>query len=118
MRGLFTNKSISIEAGQALSGMADKPHTLRVIRGRVWITVEGVSHDYWLHGGDMLAVVPGRLTVVEADASGGPADIRVEPQQPMLLQLGTQLHRMVRRLAQEKKPNAALARCAAAECKQ
>jgi len=67
MRGLFTNKTLAIRAGEAVSGVASRPQTLRIQRGRVWITVEGIQHDYFLHAGDTFTAVPGRLTVVEAD---------------------------------------------------
>lgn len=67
MRGLFTNRILSIPAGQAVSGTDAHADTLRVRHGRVWITVEGISHDYFLHAGDTFTTVPGRLTVLEAD---------------------------------------------------
>jgi hypothetical protein len=67
MRGLFTNGSLTIGAGQAVSGIARKPQTLRVVSGRVWLTLEGIPHDYWLHTGDTFEVTPGRLVVIEAD---------------------------------------------------
>lgn len=67
MRGLFTNGSLTICAGQAASGIARKPQMLRVVSGRVWLTVEGVPHDYWLDAGDTFEVMPGRLVVIEAD---------------------------------------------------
>ncbi|HYD63042.1 MAG TPA: DUF2917 domain-containing protein [Noviherbaspirillum sp.] len=67
MRGLFTNKTLTILAGQAVSGTASRAETLRIQRGRVWITVEGINHDYFLHAGDTFTAVPGRLTVLEAD---------------------------------------------------
>lgn len=67
MRGLFTSKTLSIDPGHAVSGVADRAQTLRILRGRVWITVEGIHHDYFLHAGDTFTAVPGRLTVVEAD---------------------------------------------------
>lgn len=67
MRGLFTNGTLTILSGQAVSGTADRAETLRIQRGRVWITVEGIKHDYFLHAGDTFTAVPGRLTVLEAD---------------------------------------------------
>ncbi|HEY0847653.1 MAG TPA: DUF2917 domain-containing protein [Noviherbaspirillum sp.] len=71
MRDLFTNNTLSVPAGQAVSGVARSVHTLRVLRGRVWITVEGISHDYFLHAGDTFTAVPGRLIVLEADQDAG-----------------------------------------------
>lgn len=67
MRGLFTNRTLTIPSGQAVSGTADRAQTLRIQRGRVWVTVEGINHDYFLYAGDTFTAVPGRLTVIEAD---------------------------------------------------
>lgn len=67
MRGLFTSQTLTIQPGQAVSGIANRAQTLHITRGRVWITVEGVAHDYILHAGDTFTTIPGRLTVVEAD---------------------------------------------------
>jgi Protein of unknown function (DUF2917) len=66
MRGLFTNKALTIEPGQAVSGIAQRPQTFRIVDGDVWITVEGVKHDYWLSAGDTFTAAPGKLVVVEA----------------------------------------------------
>lgn len=67
MRGLFTNSLTAMPAGQVLSGIAGRAQALRVQHGRVWITVEGIPHDYFLRAGDSFTAVPGRLTVVEAE---------------------------------------------------
>lgn len=85
MRGLFTNKTLTIAAGQAVSGTASRAETLRIQRGRVWITVEGINHDYFLHAGDTFTAVPGRLTVVEADQE---ASIEVRRTNPGLFLKG------------------------------
>lgn len=74
MRGLFTTPSVTISAGQAVAGVASRTEMLRVRTGRVWITVEGIPHDYWLFAGDSFRVVPGRKIVIEADQ----ADSRVD----------------------------------------
>ncbi len=74
MRSLFTKQSLTIQPGQVVSGIAGQVRTLRVLQGRVWITVEGISHDYWLAAGDTFTTIPGRLTVIEADR----AESRIE----------------------------------------
>lgn len=71
MRGLFTNNTMSLACGQAVSGIASRAQTLRILRGRVWITVEGIAHDYFLHAGDTFTAIPGRLVVLEADRDAG-----------------------------------------------
>lgn len=69
MRELFTNGSLTIAAGQAVSGMVRQAQTLRIASGQVWITQDGVPGDHWLSAGDTFAVAPGRLLVVEAHGS-------------------------------------------------
>ncbi|HYD97473.1 MAG TPA: DUF2917 domain-containing protein [Noviherbaspirillum sp.] len=79
MRGLFTSKTHTILSGQALSGIAERAHTLKVQRGRIWVTVEGIRHDYFLHAGDAFTAIPGKLTVVEADQEAVVALCRPAP---------------------------------------
>jgi hypothetical protein len=81
MRGLFTNKLHTVQPGQAISGIAMRPHMLRIQRGRVWLTVEGISHDYFLSAGDTFTAIPGRLVVMEADR-----EAQVDSRQPSALQ--------------------------------
>lgn len=75
MRNLFTKQSLTVGPGQVVSGVAGRVQTLRVLQGRVWITVEGIAHDYWLSAGDTFTAIPGRLTVVEADRAGSRIDL-------------------------------------------
>lgn len=76
MRGLFTNQLLDIEPGQAFSGIANRAQTLRVVRGNIWLTVEGIKHDYWLSAGDTFTSIPGRLIVIEADGVTSSVDMR------------------------------------------
>jgi hypothetical protein len=95
MRGLFTNQPFSMHPGEAISGIAKRNETLRIASGRVWITVEGISHDYFLHAGDMFTAIPGRLTVLEADQ-----DARIEPLRPAALTTWDGLRRLAANIAQ------------------
>jgi hypothetical protein len=36
----------------------DRPHTLKVCRGTVWLTIEGESEDWWLREGETLELAP------------------------------------------------------------
>lgn len=100
MRGLFTNQSLVIPAGQAVSGIAGRTQTLHVVHGHVWITVEGMPHDYWLSAGDTFDVTPGRLIVVEADPAGGHAAATIEHKQSAIGMLAAQLRRIAQRTMQ------------------
>jgi hypothetical protein len=106
MRGLFTNTSLNIQAGQAVSGIAANPHTLRINSGRVWITVEGIRQDYWLRAGDTFSVVPGRLIVIEADKIASRVDITPNRQQSSpLAKLTAQMNGMLGGLVRNKTVN-------------
>ncbi|MDR5747944.1 DUF2917 domain-containing protein [Caballeronia sp. LZ029] len=36
----------------------DRPQTLRVTRGQVWLTIEGAADDYWLDAGVSVELKP------------------------------------------------------------
>ena len=67
MRKQFTNSSLCIGAGTTVSGTSNQTEMLIVTSGKVWITVEGSSDDYWLQVGESISVEAGRLIVIEAD---------------------------------------------------
>lgn len=87
MRGLFANQSLTIHAGEAASGIASRTETLRVRSGRVWITVEGIPHDYWLFAGDSFTAAPGRRVVLEADQGESRIDVVPTTQWSTMLKL-------------------------------
>lgn len=35
-----------------------RPQTLRVLRGQIWMTVEGEADDHWLNAGDAIELKP------------------------------------------------------------
>ena len=96
MRSLFTNDTLTLPAGQAVSGTAHRARTMRILRGRVWITVEGVPHDYFLHAGDIFTAIPGRLIVVEADRDAG-IDMACLATKPALQRLESWIARLADR---------------------
>ncbi|MFM0321868.1 DUF2917 domain-containing protein [Caballeronia glebae] len=36
----------------------DRPQTLRVTRGQIWLTIEGAADDYWLDAGASVELKP------------------------------------------------------------
>ncbi|MDR5761492.1 DUF2917 domain-containing protein [Caballeronia sp. LZ035] len=36
----------------------DRPQTLRVTRGQIWLTIEGQTDDHWLGAGDSVELPP------------------------------------------------------------
>ncbi len=105
MRGLFTNNSLNLQAGQAVSGIAANPQTLRINSGRVWITVEGVRQDYWLRAGDTFTVVPGRLIVIEADKIASRLDLTPNRQQSSLHKFAAQVNGLLKSLIRNQPVN-------------
>ncbi len=97
MRKLFTDRALSIARGQAVSGVTERMETLEIVSGSVWITVEGMSHDYWLSAGDKFDATPGRLIVIEADKTASYLKMQVPSTQHALRRLVAWLHDMVQR---------------------
>ena len=79
MRILFTNSTLDIKSGVTVSGISNRRETLNVVRGRVWVTIEGSPDDYWLGAGDTFIVEPGKLVVVEAYR--GDSQVLLSPEQ-------------------------------------
>lgn len=75
MNDLFAKNSHVISHGQLLTGVARQAKTVHVSSGLAWITVEGMPDDYWLHAGDYLSILPGRLVVIEAEKGASRIDI-------------------------------------------
>lgn len=67
MSALFVENSHKILPDQVLSGVAAQAKILKVASGLAWITIEGMTDDYWLCSGDTLLIAPGRLIVVQAE---------------------------------------------------
>ncbi|MGH8807981.1 MAG: DUF2917 domain-containing protein [Noviherbaspirillum sp.] len=103
MRGLFTNQLFTVQPGQVVSGVARQAQTLRIQRGRVWITVEGISHDYFLHAGDTFTAIPGRLVVLEADH-----EAQVDSRRPSALQALRGMRGLLAAIAQRMTRGAAV----------
>ena len=113
MRDLFTKSFFTVQPGQAVSGIAHKAETLQVQRGRVWITMEGASQDYWLSAGDTFTVEPGRLLVVEVegnDKTAGRIDLLQTRPQSLSFKVGAQLISLGQRLTSQQ-PGMAPAQC-------
>lgn len=66
MQNIFTNRSLHLQAGQTHALQARRPLCLTVTSGRVWITIEGGSTDYWLAGGQSLDIPGQGLVVIES----------------------------------------------------
>ncbi|MBC3871683.1 DUF2917 domain-containing protein [Undibacterium oligocarboniphilum] len=67
MTNNFTNQSLSLQAGETVSGISEQARQIRLSRGRVWLTIAGVDADFWLHAGETMTIPAHRLIVLEAD---------------------------------------------------
>jgi hypothetical protein len=104
MTNLFTNLKVIIAAGQVLSGSAERCQTLRVVSGRVWITVEGLPMDYWLFAGDSLTIPARRLIVVEADKTASCVQAQAPAKQHALAHLRIRFGNLLPRGVQRHDP--------------
>jgi hypothetical protein len=119
MRELFTTKSLTIPSGHAVSGIAKDAHTLHIKSGRLWITVEGVSHDYWLFAGDSFTLTRGALTVMEADGATSRVELASADNRSAWVQLHTKLRHLahlVQRFGRSRNASTALSRGALGAC--
>jgi len=48
----------------------DRPQTLRVTRGQIWLTVEGDADDHWLDAGDSVELKPFATIWVSGSCDG------------------------------------------------
>ncbi|MFC5473972.1 DUF2917 domain-containing protein [Paraherbaspirillum soli] len=85
---------LTIAGGCTLAGIADSPRTLRVLSGQVWITFEGQPEDHWLRAGRSLALLPGRMVVVESDSADSRIELTCPPQRGLLTALLSALSRL------------------------
>jgi quercetin dioxygenase-like cupin family protein len=49
----------------------DRPQTLKVTHGQLWVTVEGEAGDFWLKAGDSIELQPYATFWVSATQDGG-----------------------------------------------
>ena len=83
MRILFNNSTLNIKDGMTVSGVSNQRETLNVLRGRLWLTVEGSADDYWLAAGDSFTVEPDKLVVIEAFRGDGQILLSSEQAEPI-----------------------------------
>ncbi|AKJ67337.1 hypothetical protein ABW99_02920 [Pandoraea thiooxydans] len=54
-------RTFELDDRQAVRWLSTDHQTLQVLRGELWLTVEGHPTDHWLHAGDCIEVHPGEL---------------------------------------------------------
>jgi len=67
MTNNFANPSYTITAGKTLSGVSPVDRKVRVVCGRVWLTIAGENCDFWLTDDETVVIPANRMVVVEAD---------------------------------------------------
>lgn len=72
----LAKQAYTIESHGVLSGVLEQPQLLQVCRGRVWLTVEGSTEDYWLSAGDVSVLPAGKLLVLEAEQQAAVVQIK------------------------------------------
>lgn len=59
--------TLQLRAGQTHSLVLSQAREIKVKQGQVWITITGVSDDYWLQAGDQMLLPAHMQVVIEAD---------------------------------------------------
>ncbi len=59
--------SLQLRPGQTQSLVLNQAREITVKQGRAWITITGVSDDYWLQAGDQMLLPAHMQVVIEAD---------------------------------------------------
>ncbi|MFZ6849921.1 DUF2917 domain-containing protein [Undibacterium sp. RuRC25W] len=67
MTNNFANQSYTINAGSTLSGVSPVDRKIRIVCGRVWLTIAGDEADFWLTDEETVVIPANRMVVVEAD---------------------------------------------------
>ena len=88
MQDISPEESMSIAPRQLVSLLLAQSRTIRVVCGRVWLTIEADVNDYWLSAGDTLVLAPGRHIVIEADPAVSCIDVPAPSLMPAVSSLG------------------------------
>lgn len=67
---------LTLQRRQVRAGRVAQVCELKVRHGRVWVTQEGRTDDFWLEPGAGMVLLPGALVVIEADHL---SSLRIEP---------------------------------------
>ncbi|HEY8101156.1 MAG TPA: DUF2917 domain-containing protein [Burkholderiaceae bacterium] len=82
MQNISAEESLSLAPCQLVSIRLEESRAVRMMNGRVWITIEADLTDYWLSVGETLVLPRGRHIVIEADSQHSCIDffpLRVNP---------------------------------------
>jgi len=77
MQTIFTSRQLRMRAGEVRSLPPGRLGCLRIDSGRVWVTVAGSRADYWLSGGQSLALPAQGLVVIESVDSASKLQLRL-----------------------------------------
>ncbi|MBR7777939.1 DUF2917 domain-containing protein [Undibacterium rugosum] len=77
MTNNFANSSYTISAGKTLSGISAVDQKVKVVCGRVWLTIAGDEGDFWLAEGETLTIPAHRMVVLEADQQASMIELQM-----------------------------------------
>jgi hypothetical protein len=63
----------------------EQEQPMRIVTGRVWITIEADATDYWLAAGETIVLPPDRHIVIEAGTEHSCVDVISQSVNPVLL---------------------------------
>lgn len=80
MQNFFNNKPLQLAQGEVVALRINGGIKLKVMCGRVWVTLQGDSADYWLCDGQQIDIPGYGILVVEA--ASGACQVQVDLQRP------------------------------------
>ncbi|MBB3214538.1 hypothetical protein FHW67_003856 [Herbaspirillum sp. Sphag1AN] len=80
MQNIFNNKHVQLAQGEVVALRIKGGIKLKVMRGRVWVTLQGDSADYWLCDGQQIDIPGYGILVVEAAC--GTCQVQVDLPRP------------------------------------
>lgn len=76
MTNNFANPSYTITAGKTLSGVSPVERQIKVVCGRVWLTIAGDDSDFWLTADESVVIPAHRMVVLEADQQASSIELK------------------------------------------
>lgn len=80
MQNIFNNKPLPLAEGEVVALRIKGGIKLKVMAGRVWVTLQGDSADYWLCGGQQIDIPGYGILVIEAACGNSQVQVTL-PQQ-------------------------------------
>lgn len=86
MQNIPAEESLSLAPCRLVSIRLEEKQAIRVVSGRVWITIEADANDYWLSAGEAMVLPRDRHIVIEAGSEFSCIDFLLQRINPAVLE--------------------------------